>query len=157
MSLDQKIIDDLILCPKRIIKPPSQWKLEKGNYRTGFELQSEDEKYFFTAFGRYNEMFNENFSFGLVYFPKHEKGRYEILRCNGPRGEHIQFPHHIHYHIDKATQQNIDSGFREDASIEITDQYTNFEEAYRFFVKYINVNQGDIDSIMPPKQLNLFD
>jgi hypothetical protein len=102
-------------------------------------------------------MFNENFSFGLVYFPKHEKGSYEIIRCNGPHGEHVQFPHHIHYHIHKATQQNIDIGLKEDSTIEITDGYTNFDEAFRFFVCYINVIQGDINSIFPVKQLTLFD
>lgn len=157
MTLDQDTIDNLIRCRKRIIKPPSQWKLDKGNYRTGFELQSIDYDYFFTAFGRYNEMFNENFSFGLVYFPKHEKGSYEIIRCNGPHGEHMQFPHHIHYHIHKASQQNIDSGLKEDSTIEITNQYTNFEEAFRFFVRYVNVIQADIDTIFPPKQSTLFD
>ncbi len=157
MDIDQNVIDELIRCPKRIIKEPTSWKLEKGNYRIGFELQSIDEKYFFTAFGRYNAMFNENFSFGLVYFPKHEKGSYEIIRCNGPHGEHVQFPHHVHYHIHKATKQNIENGLKEDSTIEITTGYTTFDEAFRFFVCYINVIQGDINSIFPIKELTLFD
>ncbi len=83
MALDQNFIDELIRCQKQVIKEPSTWKLDKGNYRMGFELQSVNEEYFFSAFGRYNAMFNENFSFGLVYFPKHEKGSFEIIRCNG--------------------------------------------------------------------------
>ena len=76
-------------------------------------------KNIFTAFGRYNAMFNENFSFGLVYFPKHEKGSYEIIRCNGPHGEHVQFPHHVHYHIHKATKQNIENGLKKTVQLKL--------------------------------------
>ncbi|MFH1005302.1 MAG: hypothetical protein V1781_07405 [Bacteroidota bacterium] len=157
MKLIQEVIDELIRCEKRIIKMPSPWKLERGHYNTDFELQSTDEQYFFTAFGRYNAEFNENFSFGMVYYPKHEKGSYEIIRCNGPHGEHIQFQHHTHYHIHKATEQNIESGLREDSAIEITEAYTTFDDAFRFFVKYINVIQSDIDCTFPPTQGSLFD
>ncbi len=76
MLLDQDKIEELIACSKKCIKNPPPWKLEKGHYRTDFELQSADDLYFFSAFGRYNAVFNENFSFGLVYFPKQEKGSF---------------------------------------------------------------------------------
>jgi hypothetical protein len=157
MALDQKTIDELIRCPKLVTKDPSKWKLEKGHYRMGFELQSVDEQYFFTAFGRYNAAFNENFSFGLIYFPKEEKGSFEILRCNGPHGEHRQFPHHVHYHIHKATQQNIEDGLKEDSTVEITAGYTNFDEALRFFVDYIKVEHSDVIKYFPQQEQNLFD
>ena len=157
MTFNQNIIDEMIRCPKRMIKKPLPWKADRGQYRTEFELQSIDEQHFFTVFGRYNEKFNENFSFGLVYFPKHEKSSFEIIRCNGPHGEHKQFPHHIYYHIHKATEQNIESGLKENSTVEITESYTTFDESFRFFVKYINVIKSDVDSAFPHKQGSLFD
>ncbi len=157
MAINQNFIDELIHCSKQIVKRPSQWKLEKGSWRMGYELESTDKKYFFTAFGRYNEKFNENFSFGLVYLPKNEKGQYEIIRCNGYHGEHLQYPHHEHYHIHKATQESIDSGLKEDGTIEITDGYTNYNEALKFFLRYIHVAKGDIAVMFPPKWRSLFD
>ena len=157
MQFDELLINELINCEKQIIHPPAALKLEKGHYRIGFELQSNDRKYFFKAFGRYNAVFNENFSVGLIYFPQHEKGSYEVIRCNGPHGEHIQFPHHTYYHIHKASSEAINVGFKEDRMIEITDKYTNYEEALRFFVQYINVNAIDIERYFPPKQLSMFE
>ncbi|MBP7496180.1 MAG: hypothetical protein KA792_00750 [Bacteroidales bacterium] len=157
MVLTQNIIDELITCQKRINKMPVEWKQDKGHFKVDFELQSLDEQYYFSAFGRYNEKFNENFSFGLVYLPKHIKGSYELIRCNGPHGEHHQFPHHIHYHIHKATQKNIEKGLKEDCTIEITTEYTNFDEAFHFFARHINIIQDDINILFPPKQTSLFD
>lgn len=156
MILDANIIHELIVCEKQIIQPPFELKQEKGHYRTGFELQSVDGKYFFKAFGRYNAAFNENFSVGLIYIPKQEKGNFEILRCNGPHGEHRMFPRHINYHIHIASHQAIESGLREDSVIEVTDKYANYEEALRFFVNYVHLKKDDIDRYFPPKQLSMF-
>jgi len=157
MILDQNKIDELIKCPKKITKKPASWRLERGNYRIDFELQSNDKQYFFSAFGRYNEKFIENFSFGLIYTPKHEKGSFELLRCNGPHGEHKQYPHHTYYHIHIATAENIVKGLKEDSTIIITQNYTTYEEAYRFFIRYINVIPEDYHELFPPKQPSLFD
>jgi hypothetical protein len=157
MAITQDLINELISCAKRIIEKPSPWKLEKGTWRMGCELEDINKKYFFTAFGRYNEMFNENFSFGLIYCPKDERGQYEMIRCNGPHGEHRQFPHHIKYHIHKATEQSIAAGLKEDGTIELTDGYTNHQEALRFFLQYINVKEDSIVAMFPPRPQSLFD
>jgi len=157
MILNQNKIEELIKCPKMIIKKNVPWRLERGHYRIDFELQSINKQYFFTAFGRYNEMFNENFSFGLVFIPKDEKRTYELLRCNGPHGEHKQYPHHIHYHIHKATAESIMKGLKEDCAIEITRAYATYEEAYRFFMRYINIRPEDFNNLFPPQLPSLFD
>src|SRR2546430_1685956 len=109
MPLTQLQIDQLINCDKKIVTHTTGWRLpawkpDRGHHRIALELQSTDEEFLFNAFGRYNSQFEENFSFGLLYIPKHEKGSYEIVRCNGPHGEHLQYPHHVHYHIHKATE-----------------------------------------------------
>jgi hypothetical protein len=157
VRLTNDLIDELLRCQKKIIELPGRWKLDRGYNRTSFELQSLDEKFFFKAFGRVNTAFNENFSFGLIFFPQHEKGSYEIIRCNGPHGEHKSFPHHNYYHIHIATQQNVDMGLKEDSSIEITHEYTNFEQAYRYFAGRINIIPADMNLLFPPIQTTLFD
>ena len=52
MIIDQNKIEELIKCPKMIIKKNVPWRFERGHYRIDFELQSIGKQYFFTAFGR---------------------------------------------------------------------------------------------------------
>ncbi len=153
MTFNDELIDKLLTCPKEIIQAPAKPKLERGHYRIGFELQSIDKEFFFKAFGRSNEAFPENFSVGLVYNPKHEKGSYEILRCNGPHGEHEIFPHHVYFHIHKITPGALAEGLKEDRYVEVTDKYSNFEDALHFFVKYINLKSEHIKEFFPGKDL----
>jgi hypothetical protein len=153
MKFDNELIKKLLICEKEIVQPPSKPKFERGHFRIGFELQSEDKDFYFTAFGRYNATFPENFSVGLVYNPRQEKGSYEILRCNGPHGEHKKFPHHVNFHIHKITTDAIENGLREDSFVEITDKYATFEEAVRFFVRYINLRPQDSKRYFPGRDL----
>lgn len=159
MKFTEQLIQRLLNCPKEIVQPPVKPRHEKGHYRIGFELQSVDKEFYFNAFGRYNSTFPENFSVGLIYFPKDERGSFEILRCNGMHGEHKLFPHHVNFHIHKITTEAIENNLKEDCNIEITDEYVTFDDALRFFVKYINLNPEDIQKYFPGKelQLNLFD
>jgi hypothetical protein len=158
MKLTSELLKLLIETPKEIIQPPGKPKLDRGHYRIGFEMQSPDQKYFFSGFGRYNAMFEENFSVGLIFIPKDEKGMLEILRCNGPHGEHKMFPHHNYYHIHKATSETIDQGLKEDSFIELTDKFTTFGDALRFFVRYVHLKPDDIVKFFPDKdsQLEMF-
>ncbi|HDP98598.1 MAG TPA: hypothetical protein ENN22_05375 [bacterium] len=153
MNFDAELITNLLTCEKEIIHAPGKVKLERGHYRIEFELQSVDKEFYFKGFGRYNSVFNENFLIGLVYNPKHEKGVYEILRCNGPQGEHKMFPHHVHFHIHKISTEAIEKDLREDCYVEITDKYQNFEDALKFFVKYIHVKVEDIKRYFPGQDL----
>lgn len=153
MKFDNEYINKLLSCKKEIVQVPSKIKLEHGHYRIGFEMRSINKEFFFSAFGRFNAMFPENFSVGLVYLPKEERGSFEILRCNGPHGEHRMFPHHIHYHIHKITTDAIDNALKEDSYIEITDKYVKYEDALHFFVKHINLKPDDIEKYFPGENL----
>ena len=155
MNLNNELINMLLNSTKEIVQPPGKPKLERGHYRIGFELQSIDKSFFFSAFGRYNAMFQENFSIGLIYIPKDEKGTHEILRCNGQHGEHKMFPHHTYFHIHRASEDAIEQGLNEDCCIEITDKYATFEEALRYFVKLVNLRSEDIKKYFPGKDLQL--
>ena len=155
MKFDKDFINRLLTCKKEIVKTPGNPKLEQGHYRIGFELQSVDKEFYFSAFGRYNAMFPENFSVGLVYIPKEEKGNYEILRCNGPHGEHKMFPHHVHYHIHKITTDAVENFLKENSFIEITDKYVTYEDALHFFVKHIQLKQEDIQKYFPGNDLQM--
>lgn len=97
--------------------------------------------------------FLRTFQLDWVYSPRQEKGSYEILRCNGPHGEHKMSPHHVHFHIHKITTGAIESGLKEDCFIEITEEYTTYEDALRFFVKYINLKPADIKLYFPGRDL----
>jgi len=153
MKFDDDLINKLLSCEKKIIQPPGKPKLERGHYRIGFDLQSVDEAFFFTAYGRYNAMFPENFSLGLKYNPKQERGSFDLLRCNGPHGEHKMYPHHVYFHIHKITTDAMVNGLKEDSVIEITDRYANFEDALRFFVRHINLIPEDIKRHFPGRDL----
>lgn len=62
-------------------------------------------------------------------------------------------PHHVHFHIHKITTGAIESGLKEDCFIEITEEYTTYEDALRFFVKYINLKPADIKLYFPGRDL----
>lgn len=134
-------IDELIRCEK-IITSEYRYNLtaNRGYLRDGCRLTSIDGEHSFQAFMRQNNVFRENFSVGLVYLPE-EGSTIEICRCNGPHGPHAMWEHHDHCHIHKATESNILEGFREDSFIEITAEYRTYEEAVRFFLNYVNVNE----------------
>ena len=153
MDFSDEQFDKLITCEKEIVQAQGKPKLERGHYRISFELQSVDKEFYFRAYGRYNAAFPENFSVGLVYNPRHEKGSYDIVRCNGPHGEHRMHPHHVYFHIHKITTTAIESGLKEDCFVEITDKYATFEDALRFFVKYIHLKSADIKRHFPGKNL----
>jgi hypothetical protein len=153
MKFDEDLIERLVTCGKKIVQPPGNLKLEHGHYRIGFEMQSADEEFYFVAYGRYNAKFIENFSIGLQYLPKQEKGSFDILRCNGPHGEHKLYPHHVHFHIHKVTADAVERGLKEDCIIEITNAYANFEDALRFFVRHIKLRPEDIKRYFPGQDL----
>ena len=153
MKFDDNLIKRLLTCEKEIVQTPGNFKLVRGHYRLEFEMQSTDKEFYFVAYGRYNSVFPENFSIGLRYYPRQEKGSFDILRCNGPHGEHKLSPHHTHFHIHKITTSAIESGLKEDCMIEITDKYANFEDALHFFVRYTKLKPDHIKSYFSDKNL----
>lgn len=152
MQFNQKSLDDLISCPKRITKFPRDWEYHRGHYRISMELESLDKDYLFSVYGRYNATFLENFSFGLSLL----QPKLLLLRFNGKHGEHKSFPHHNHCHIHKATVETLNKGLSENSSIEIIKEECNsYNEGFQFFLKYIKLIESDLDTLFP-RQLNLF-
>lgn len=155
-------IQELLECEKQVIDPPSKdFKEDRGQLKKAFSLQSIDKKYAFNAFIRGNTHFNENFSVGLDYDPKEEKGTLCLLRCNGAHGENRMFPHHSHFHIHKANAESINNGLKPESNIVETNDYASLEEAIQYFIKIINISPIDRRKYFPvhdiQTKLNLFD
>ena len=158
MIYDDEYIKELLECSKEIVDPPpKEYKEDKGHKKKNFTLKSSDGKYFFRCFIRFNIMFNENFSIGLDYKPRNEKGTICLLRCNGSHGENKLIPHHSSFHIHKATAETINSGSKPESHIEITKAYASIEQAIQYFIEIINLNQEDKKKYFPKKQKGFFD
>lgn len=95
---------------------------------------------------RINDAFPENFSIGLNYLPRDERGILCLLRCNGPHGEYLGgalSPHHL-YHIHRAKAANLEAGLRAELGGDPTSDYASYEEALAWFLKAVNVkNAGE--------------
>ncbi|MDQ6701222.1 MAG: hypothetical protein M3Z36_13665 [Acidobacteriota bacterium] len=158
---NQNEIDDLIECPKNIFEAPKRaMKLVGADWRNDMRLVSCDEPILdFSVFMRKNEDFPENFSVGLKYHPKDDRGEIILLRCNGPHGGYnASFdPDHPHwaYHVHRADEKAIDAGLKAEKYARITTAYASFEEALRYFVREINLNATDVSRYFP--KLTLID
>lgn len=156
MEYTDSFIEELLTCPKKITKPPArEMKLDRGNWKNNFELESEGGEFKFSVFIRYNDTFNENFSIGLDYNPREEPGTIALIRCNGPHGSTKQWDHHGRTHTHVASAETVNNGLKPESNIEITDRYTSWNEALQFFVKRVNIHGAEVS--FPPPQGNLFD
>lgn len=137
-----EFIEKLMKCEKLVIDPPSrEYKEDRGQLKKNFTLQSTDGDYVFLAFIRASVHFKENFSIGLDYNPKEERGTICLLRCNGAHGESIVFPHHSTFHLHKASAETINKGLKPESNIEETFDYASLEEAIQYFCNTINLNK----------------
>ena len=89
----------------------------------------------------------ENFSIGLIYFPKDIRGEIHLLRCNGPHGPHVLFDHHDRFHIHKANPDNLALGIKAERTANITKEYASFQDALGFFLKRCNIK--DVEKHFP--------
>ena len=154
MDYTNELIKTLIECPKKITKAPSKhFKSDRGHLRNDFEMQSLDGQYNFTCFVRVNEQFMENFSIGMDFIQTDEPGSIVLLRCNGAHG-HKDIPHHNYCHIHKATAETIETGLKPESSIEITTDYSSYQEAIAYFLRLTNIKDGN--QYFPTDQLSLF-
>lgn len=141
-SYSEEEIGELISCPKVITDPPKrEMRLERGSRRNNMRLRSQSDDREFSVFLRINEAFQENFSIGLEYSPRDERGSFCLLRCNGPHGEFVgsTTTSHFRYHIHRAKAENIEGGLRAERSAEATDAYASYTHALLYFLKVINV------------------
>jgi hypothetical protein len=140
----QDHVNDFIGCLKKIRTPPTKnMKVERGYQRNSFTAISVDNGISFSVFYMQNLRFRENFSIGLTFNPPDHKGTINLIRCNGKHGPTKVFPHHLHFHIHRATAARINIGLLEEGDIEITDAYADFEGAIQHFLRIINLREED--------------
>jgi hypothetical protein len=157
MNYTDEFIDRLFQISKIFIDPPpKEYREDRGHMKKNFTIQSDDGQYNFRGFIRYNIRFPENFSIGLDYDPKEEKGTICLLRCNGDHGENNVFPHHATFHIHRASAFTINEGLKPESNIEQTTAYSGLEEAIQYFINLINIDNSQSEKYFPPKQLTLF-
>ncbi|MCX5873214.1 MAG: hypothetical protein NTY51_08285 [Deltaproteobacteria bacterium] len=162
-TYSQEEIDRLISCPKVITEPPrKEMKPERGSQRNNMLLRSTDGVTEFSVFMRVNDDFRENFSIGLIYHPRDERGALHLLRCNGPHGDFIgSYRHsvsHFRYHFHRAKAENIVLGLRPEFGGEVTEGYGCYKDALSFFLREINlINAGEYfpELSQPGLDLNL--
>ena len=158
MFTDQ-LIEELISCPKTVVDVPKDMKEGRSGFaKRVFTLMSEDCQHNFSGFITQNLTFTENFSIGLSYSPKEEKGKIVLLRCNGPHGGSINIPHHAACHIHLSTAERINYGLKPEGQIDMTNEYSTIEDAIQFYVRRINIVALDKQKYFPPPsgQMDLF-
>lgn len=149
MYTDQ-FIQQLITCQKVVTEAPKEKDARSGYTKKVFNLVSVDEQFSFSGFMSQNIMFPENFSVGLVYKPKEERGSITLLRCNGMHGGTIQNPHHAYCHIHTVQADYLNQGSRVENHIEITNEYSTFEMAIQYYINKIAIVPGDRQKHFPP-------
>lgn len=139
----KELIEQLISCAKNITEAPKTIKGKTAFSKRTFAMQSVDGKYEFGAYMEQNATFQENFSIGLVYYPKEEKGRICLLRCNGPHGGVKNIPHHSFCHIHTVDPNDANDGIKVERHIIETTEYATYDDAIQYFIKHINITPAD--------------
>jgi len=140
----QDHVNDFIGCLKKIKTPPAKnMKVERGASRNSFTAISVENGISFSVFYMQNTRFPENFSIGLTFNPPDHKGMITLIRCNGKHGPSKAHPHHAVFHIHRVTAARINLGMTEEAEIEETDEYADFDGALHYFLRIINLREED--------------
>ena len=150
MLYTNELIEELISCPKKVTNAPKDLGVGRGSSKVKFTLESVDGQHSFSGFISRNLTFQENFSIGLVYQQKDEKGTIVLLRANGPHGPNENIPHHSGPHVHIATAERINAGLKPEGEIETDVPYSTIEDAIQYYVKRINVIPVDRQKHFPP-------
>jgi hypothetical protein len=153
-----ELIQELICCPKMVVDAPKEMKKGRADYfKKNFTLRSIDNTYNFSGYIIQNSTFAENFSIGLIYNSKEDKGKITLLRCNGLHGMTREL-HHATCHIHTAIAEDLNNGIKVERNIKQTNEYSTLEDAIQFFVKYISIIPMDRQKHFPPPagQIGLF-
>ncbi|MDR3693467.1 hypothetical protein [Mucilaginibacter sp.] len=153
-----EFLKGLIDCPKKIVDHPKEKEGRADFLKKSFGLISINEEYRFNGFITQSLVFDENFSIGLVFNPKDEKGTITLLRCNGRHGGTKEFPHHAEWHIHYADAEMINLGLKPEGRIITTNEYSTLDSAIQFYIQHINLMPEDRQKYFPPPsgQLDLF-
>jgi len=159
MMITDQLIKELIACKKTVVEAPKDIKEGRSGFKKRtFTLISLDGLHSFSGFITQNLTFIENFSIGLSYSPKDEKGKIVLLRCNGPHGGTKNSPHHASCHIHTSTAERINNGLKPEGQIDITNDYSTIEDAIQFYIRRINIDTADRQKYFSPPsgQIDLF-
>ena len=154
MIFTEELVLELISCSKRITDGPKTSTIRISSSNVKFMLESSDGRYNFSGFIAKNTNFQENYSVGLVFRPKEEKGSIVLLRVNGPHGLNEFAPHHDGPHVHVATAQRINEGLKPEGNIETDVPYTTIEEAIQYFMQRIGVLDHDRVKYFPTPNVN---
>lgn len=143
MIFTEELIAELVTCQKKVIDSPKDSGIGRGSTKTKFTLESLDGQHSFSGFISRNLTFQENFSIGLVYNPKEEKGKIVLLRVNGPHGSNENAPHHDGPHIHLSTAVRINAGLKPEGVIETDVPYSTIEDAIQHYLKRVNIIPSD--------------
>ena len=142
-------LDELLSCPKTITEGVRSVPNRGGYTKKEFKMKSTDGLYDFKGFINHNDKFPEDFSCGLVYNPKEEKGKFCIIRVNGLHGGNKHIPHHSHCHEHRTDAEDINNGIKAERHIEEVKSYTTCEQGVQYYVKRINIVEPDRSKHFP--------
>lgn len=160
LMLTDELINKLITEEKTVTEPPKKdFRIENQHFRNDFHLTSVDGTRRYSVFMRQHITFKENFSIGLVYYSE-EGTSYNLFRCNGNHGEVVvdilNPAHHQNYHTHKITAELLENNINDPKHIESTNEYASYEQAMKYFCKYINIK--DTDKYFPNiNQIDMFE
>lgn len=143
MTFTDELIEELVNCPKKVVDAPKDSGVGRGSRKIKFLLESEDGHHSFSGFISKNLTFQENYSIGLVYNPKEEKGKIVLVRVNGPHGQNENAPHHDGSHVHLSTAERINAGLKPEGVIETDVPYSTIEDAIQHYIKRINIIPAD--------------
>lgn len=123
--------------------------------RNDMTLKSTNGEHLFKAFVRQSDVFQENFSIGLMYIPNEEPGSFQLIRCNGQHGGERVHPHHAVFHIHRCVADDLNQGTLEPRRIEQTVDYASFREALAHFCRIVGIENSD-DYFPGLNQIRLF-
>ena len=151
-------IKQLIECPKVIVDSPKSNPDRLGSKKRNFTMQSVDGLFSFSGFISENIKFSENFSIGLVYYPKQERESIVLLRCNGMHGSNKNIPHHNYCHVHTVLAEDVNNGITTERHVVGCTEYSTVADCLQYYIKKINLEKKDCRKYFPPPtgQFGLF-
>ncbi|MCD8357483.1 MAG: hypothetical protein LUE11_13095 [Clostridia bacterium] len=142
--MDTPTIDELIRCPKIVVKADRRKMIEQNrSRRNNIELESEDKRFKYQMFLRQSTEFVEDFSVGLIWKNANEylntNKQLILLRCQGPHDgkKPLNADTHHSFHTHQLTQEDIDSRrFSKPTNQGPTNHFSSFDEAITYFCQY---------------------
>ena len=143
----QEELERLISCSKIIVDPPKrEMKLIRGNLCNSMKLESKDGEHGFLVFIRKHERFAENFSVGLTFQHKDQRGKSTIIRCNGPTAysnNPLDCNVHFSYHIHRMSIEDFNNGCEHPYDKMPSKDYASYEEALSYFINLVNIHGAE--------------